>query len=257
MGRLEGKVVVVTGANSGVGEETSKLLAKEGASLVICARRVEALEKAKQEILSLGGKVVAVPTDISKEEDVKKLFEVAIKTYGKVDVLVNNAGVLDSDLNSMGRYTDADYDKVININQKGTMMVTREAIKHMLVNKAGSIINIASVAGQYGCGGAVYVASKGAIIGLTKHVAMRYSGEEPYIRCNAICPGAIVTPMSKSLSQETMDMNMMQQMTRHADIMHCQPCLPQDVGNIILFLASDESRALTGQIIVSDFGADL
>ena len=257
MKRLEGKVAVITGANSGVGEETAKLFAKEGAKLVICARRVEALEKAKAEIEALGAEVLALPTDISKEADVVKLFEEAVKKFGKVDILVNNAGVLDSDLNSMSRWKEADFDRVVAINQKGTMYVSREAVKYMVENKGGSIVNVASVAGQYGCGGAVYVSTKGAMIGLTKHIAMRYAGTETYIRCNAICPGTIVTPMTSNINFSTIDMGMFGQMSKHADIKGCKPCMPIDVANTILFLASDESKAVTGQIIVNDFGADL
>lgn len=255
--RLEGKVAVITGANSGVGVETAKRLAKEGAKVVICARRVEALNKAKEEIEKEGGVVLAVPCDISNLESVHNLFEEAIKAFGKIDILVNNAGVLEEGLKPIAKYTDEDYEKVLSINLKGTMQVTREAVKYLEANNGGSIINVASVAGYYGCGGAVYASSKGAMIALTKHIALRYAGTPIYIRCNAICPGTIVTPMTTTIDQSKLDMNMMGQMAKHADIRNCPPCLASDCANTILFLASDESRALTGQIIVHDFGADL
>lgn len=250
--RLEGKVALITGSNSGVGEATAKLFVKEGAKVVICARRKEALEKAKEELVKLGGDVLDVVCDISKEEDIISLFEQIQTRFGRLDILVNNAGVLDQNLNSIDNYLDSDFDKVIAINQKGTMQVTREALKLM---KKGSIVNVASVAGVYGCGGAVYVASKGALIALTKHTAMRYASTE--IRCNAICPGSIITPMTTSMDMTKINMNMMGQMAKHADIRGCKPCQADDVADVILFLASDESRALTGQIIVSDYGADL
>lgn len=250
--RLEGKVALITGSNSGVGEETAREFVKEGAKVIICARRKDALEKTKEELLKMGGEVLDVVCDISKDEDVRHLFEEIEKKYGKLDILVNNAGVLDHNLNSIDNYTDEDFERVIRINQEGTMRVTREALKHM---EEGSIVNVASVAGVYGCGGAVYVASKGALIGLTKHTAMRYAGTK--IRCNAVCPGSILTPMTTGMDLKSINMNMMGQMAKHADLKGCRPCKPEDVSSVILFLASDESRALTGQIIVSDFGADL
>lgn len=253
--RLKDKVVLITGSNSGVGLETAKLFVKEGAKVVICARREDALDKVKEELEKLNGDVLAVKTDISKQEDVTNLFNEIIKKYSRIDILINNAGVLDTDLNSIEKYLDSDFSKVININVQGTMQVTREALKYMSKENKGSIVNVASVAGVMGCGGAVYVASKGSVIALTKHTAMRYAGSE--IRCNAICPGNIHTPMTNNINYSTINMDMLTQMGKHADLKGCKSCEPIDVANICLFLASDESKALTGQIIVSDFGADL
>ena len=255
MGRLNGKVAIITGSNSGVGEECAKLFVKEGAKVVICARRVEALNNVKDELIKLNGDVLALSVDISKEEDVTKLFLETYKKYGKIDILVNNAGVLDTNLNPIDTYLDSDFDRVIAINQKGTMQVTREALKYFEKTMSGSVVNVASVAGVYGCGGAVYVSSKGALVGLTKHEALRYAGSE--IRFNCVCPGSIITPMTTTIDRKAMNMKMMGQMMKHADIAGCKPCQPLDVANVILFLASDESKALTGQVIVSDFGADL
>ncbi len=255
MKRLEGKVAVITGSNSGVGEETAKLFAKEGCKVVICARRVEALKKAEDAIKALGGEVLSLPTDISKKEDVENLFKTAVEHFGKVDILVNNAGVLDSNLNAINQYTDEDYVRVSTINEQGTMSCIREVLKNMMPNNQGSIINVASVAGVYGCGGAVYSATKGAIIAVTKHTAMRFTGTG--IRCNAVCPGTIITPMTTTLDQKSLDMGMMGAMMKHADIAHASPCMPTDVANVLLFLASDESRCINGQAIVTDFGADL
>ena len=172
--------------------------------------------------------------------------------YGKIDVLVNNAGILESGLKPVDRFTDEDLDRIIETNQKGTMRCMRAATKRM---KAGaSIVNIASVAGEKGCGGAVYVSTKAAVIGVTKHTALRFQAEG--IRCNAICPGTIVTPMVAGTTAADMDADMMGAMAAHSNL-RTQPCMPEDVANIALFLASDESRALTGQIMVSDFGAML
>ena len=255
MRRLEDKVCLITGSNSGVGEETAVSFVKEGAKVIICARREEPLLATKAKLEELGGEALAVRCDIAKQEDVDHMFEEIEKKFGRLDVLINNAGVLDHDLNPIASYTDDDFERVVSVNEKGTMQVTRRALKMMEEQKAGTIVNVASVAGYTGGGGAVYVATKGAMIALTKHTAMRYAGTD--IRANAICPGSIITPMTTSMDLTTVNMDMMTKMEKHADMVSCKPCMPNDVADIILFLASDESRALTGQIIVSDFGADL
>lgn len=130
----------------------------------------------------------------------------------------------------------------------------RAALAEMKKANSGSIVNVASVAGVLGCGGAAYVSSKAAIIGVTKHTALRFAGTG--IRCNAVCPGSIATPMVAGMSADNMDGDMFGQMAKHADL-RVPICMPDDVANILLFLASDESRAITGQAIVSDFGSTL
>ncbi|MGN0624083.1 MAG: SDR family oxidoreductase, partial [Oscillospiraceae bacterium] len=141
---------------------------------------------------------------------------------------------------------------IVETNQKGTMRVMRSAAKRM--EQGASIVNVASVAGVTGCGGAAYVSSKAAIIGVTKHTALRFQASG--IRCNAICPGTIVTPMVADMNPAALDQDMFGAMGAHSNL-RTQPCMPQDVANILLFLASDESRAITGQILVTDFGSNL
>lgn len=253
MGRLEGKIVIVTGGNSGVGEAAAMKLAMEGAKVVISARREAQLVAVADKIKAAGGEALPVVCDISKPEDAKRLVDTAVSTYGKLDVLVNNAGVLEAGLKPIDRVEDADMDRIIQINEKGTMYCMREATNAMK-EAGGSIVNVASVAGVMGCGGAAYVASKAAVIGITRHTALRFAGKG--IRCNAICPGSIVTPMIMGGKAEDMDPDMMGQMQKHSDL-RVRPCMPDDVANIILFLASDESAAITGQAIVTDFGSTL
>lgn len=254
MGRLDGKVVIVTGGNSGVGAATAELFAKEGAKVVISARRQAQLEEVAAKIREAGGEVLPVVTDISKREDADHLVAKTMEVYGKVDVLINNAGVLEEGLKPIDRVEDADLEKIIDINEKGTMYCMRAASKEMEKVGVGSIVNVASIAGVMGCGGAAYVASKAAIIGVTRHTALRFAGTG--IRCNAICPGTIVTPMVAGANQSNLDADMFGQMAKHADL-RVQPCMPIDVANILLFLASDESRAITGQAICTDFGSTL
>jgi NAD(P)-dependent dehydrogenase (short-subunit alcohol dehydrogenase family) len=252
MNRLENKVAIVTGGNSGVGAAAAKLLAKEGASVVITARRANALEAVAKEIESAGGKVLAVPTDISKEEDVQNMVDKTMEAFGKIDILVNNAGILEEGLKPIDRFLDEDLDRIVETNTKGTMRCMRAALQKM--KSGSSIVNVASVAGVEGCGGAAYVASKAAILGITRHTALRFQAQN--IRCNAVCPGTVVTPMVAGMNASNLDPDMMGAMAVHSNL-KTQPCQPEDVANIILFLASDESRAITGQELVSDFGSTL
>ncbi len=254
MAKLDGKVIIVTGGNSGVGAAAAVLLASEGAKVVISARREAQLNEVAEKIKAAGGEALPVICDISKPEDAKRLVNTAVETYGKLDVIVNNAGVLEEGLKPIDRVRDEDMEKVITINEKGTMYCMREAAKVMDKAGNGSIVNVASVAGVLGCGGAAYVASKAAIIGVTKHTALRFAGKG--IRCNAICPGTIVTPMTMNSNPAEMDADMMGQMYKHSDL-KIRPCMADDVAKIILFFASDDSAAITGQVIVSDFGASL
>ena len=241
MGKLDNKVAIITGGNAGVGKEIAKLFASEGAKVVISARRQQVLEEAAKEI-----------EDISKVGDVKNLVSKTVETFGQLDILINNAGVLDKGLNAIDQIDYDDLNRVIDINQKGTMYCMSEALKVM--KSGASIVNISSVAGQYGAGGAVYVSTKAAIIGVTKHAAMRFAKEK--IRCNVICPGSITTDMAAGLTPDTMDMKMMGAMSAHSDLT-LQPCSPLDVAKVALFLASDDAAPLTGQVVVSDYGVDL
>jgi len=254
MDRLKDKVAVITGGNSGVGAATAMLFAREGAKVVISARRQVQLEEVAAKIRAEGGEVLSVVTDISKAGDAENLIAKAVEAYGKVDILVNNAGVLEEGLKPIDKVTNEDLDRILDINAKGTIYCMRAALGEMKKAGAGSIVNVASVAGVMGCGGAAYVSSKAAIVGITRHTALRFAGQG--IRCNAVCPGSIVTPMVANATPDTQDPDMFGQMMKHNDL-RVGVCMPDDVANIILFLSGDESRAITGQAIVSDFGSTL
>lgn len=251
MDRLKGKVAVITGANSGVGEATALAFAKEGATVVISARRIEPLNAVADKIKAEGGTVLAVHTDISDKAACENLMDKAVEAFGKIDILVNNAGVLESGLKPIDRFNDDDLDRIINTNEKGTMYCMRAALKYM--KEWASIVNVASVAGVMGCGGAAYVASKAAIVGITKHTAMRYA--DKHIRCNAVCPGNILTPMTANASND-LDVDMITAMSKHNDL-RVGSCTAEQVAGIILFMASDEAKPINGQILVSDFGSTL
>ena len=254
MSRLEGKIAIITGGNSGLGSTTAQLFAKEGACVVITARREAQLLEVAEKIRKSGGEVLPVVADISRKGDADMVVAKTIEAYGKVDILVNCAGVLEAGLKPIDRFTDDDLDRIVDINQKGTMYCIRAAAKEMSKTGYGSIVNVASIAGVMGCGGAAYVSSKAAVVGITRHTGLRFAVTN--IRCNAVCPGTIVTPMVATTDPATLDPDMMGQMAKHSDL-KVRPCMPEDVANIILFLASDESAAITGQALHTDFGSTL
>ena len=245
MDRLKGKVAVITGGNSGVGEATAKLFAKEGAVVVITARREAALTKVAEEIKAAGGEAFAVSTDISKPEDPERLMELVLKKYGKIDILINNAGILETGLKPIDRFLDEDLDRIVETNQKGTMRCMRAAARRM--QSGASIVNVASVAGVKGCGGAAYVASKAAVIGVTKHTALRF--QQTGIRCNAISPGHILT----DLTQVTWDHPTRADYLRERIAMG-RPGEPDELVGMAIMLASDASTYMTGQAYHVDGG---
>ena len=170
MYNLKGKTAVITGGNSGVGAATAMLFAKSGANVVISARRQAALDEVASKIKAEGGNVLTVLTDISKDEDCKNLMKATVDKFGGIDILVNNAGVLDTGLAPIDKFDDVEIQKLISINQVGTMQCIRAALEYM--QEGSSIVNVASVAGVNGGGGAAYVSTKSAIIGITKHTAL-------------------------------------------------------------------------------------
>lgn len=253
MKRLEGKTALITGGNSGVGEATAILFAREGANVIITARREKQLEDVAIKIQAEGHSVLVIRGDISNPEDSVMLVSKAVETFGRLDILVNNAGVRDEGLQPVDKVADREIDRVVNINTKGTMYCIRAALKEMLKNKKGSIVNVASVAGLNGGGGAAYVASKAAILGITKHTAMRCA--KSGVRCNALCPSMIKTPMAVTTG-ETMDSDMMEALTAHSDLT-LPACSAEDVANSILFFSSDEAAPITGQCMILDYGSSL
>jgi len=257
MGRLDGKVCIVTGGNSGIGLKTGEVFAREGAKLVLTDVGDSNIPGLLELIESFPGEAIFVKGDITNPEDNANLLRITIDTYGRVDVLVNCAGVLEKGLKPIEEFTDSDYDFVSKINIKGTMSVTREACKYMLEQNSGNIVSMSSISAEHGNGGVVYAATKGAIISMTKHVALRFTGKG--IRANCVCPGSVWTPMTKnSLKEERSPAaaDFYNTINRHSDLA-AGICKDIDVANILLFLASDESRTITGQAIDCDCGCYL
>lgn len=257
MGRLKDKVCIVTGGNSGIGMKTAQVFAKEGAKLVLTDVSESNKDKILKEIQNAGAQALFIRGDITNAEDNQKLMQAAVDAFGKIDVLVNCAGVLEHGLKPIEEFTDSDYDFVSKINIKGTMSITREACKIMAGQKRGNIISVASISGKLGSGGAVYTATKGAVIALTRHIALRFSGQG--IRANCVCPGTVWTPMTKGQLKEERSPaadEFFNIVNKHSDL-DVGICKDIDIANILLFLASDESRVITGQAIDCDCGCYL
>lgn len=257
MGRLNDKVCIVTGSNSGIGMKTAEVFAAEGARLVLTDVGESNREKLLKRVRALGSEAIFIQGDITNADDNLKLMHAAVDTFGKIDVLVNCAGVLEHGLKPIEEFTDSDYDFVSKINIKGTMSITREACRVMAAQKQGNIISVASITAKLGCGGAVYTASKGAVVALTRHIALRFAGQG--IRANCVCPGTVWTPMTKGQLKEERSPaadEFYDIISRHSDL-DVGICKDIDIANILLFLASDESRVITGQSIDCDCGCYL
>ena len=250
--RLENKVVVVTGASSGVGREVALRFAKEGAKVVAVARRAERLAALEEQSKDLAGEIVAYAGDISLEETNEKMIDFAIEKFGKFDVLVNNAGLMDNFAPAENLDTEL-LERLMRVDVYGPAWATRKAVRVFLENEnGGNIVNIASIAGL--CGGksgCAYTMAKHAVIGLTKNTA--FNSRLNKIRCNAICPAGINTEMTDPALFATADqkglgaaMLAMHFGTRSAEAF--------EIADIALFLASDEAAVVSGAIVTADSG---
>ena len=253
MDRLKDKVAIVTGGNSGIGEAIAELFAREGAKVVVASLGASQKDNIAKTLKKMGADYIMIPCDISKEEDVKNCFNKAIKKYKRVDIIINNAGVLEKGLLPVDKFKVEDWEWVTRINTFGTMLCMKYASNIMLQQGKGSIVNISSIAGAKGFGGSVYCSTKAAMLGLTRNSAMRFAGTG--IRCNAICPGSVLTPMTTSTSN-SLDKDMYTAMDNYGNL-EVGICQPMDIANVALFLASDESSAITGQEIIVDKGYSL
>lgn len=253
MDRLKDKVVIVTGGNSGIGEATCELFAKEGAKVVVASLNASEQDNIAKKLKEMGADYLIVETDISKEESVKNCFDKTMEKYGRLDVIINNAGVLEKGLLPIDKFKVEDWEWVTRINTFGTMLCMKYASQIMLKQGKGSIVNMSSIAGAKGFGGSVYCSTKSAMLGLTRNTAMRFAGTG--VRCNAICPGSVLTPMTTNTSSD-LDKDMYTAMDNYGNL-KVGICYPQDIANVALFLASDESSAITGQEIIVDKGYSL
>lgn len=243
--RLEGKSVLVTGASRGIGREIALEMARQGANVAVNYSGSEAkANETVDEIKAMGRDAFAVQCDVSNPESVGTMVKETIDRFGKLDVLVNNAGVTKDNL--LMRMKEEEWDDVININLKGVFLCTKAVTRQMMKQRQGRIINIASIVGVSGNPGqANYVAAKAGVIGFTKTAAKELASRN--ITVNAIAPGFITTDMTDKLSEEVKT-EMLKQipLARFGE--------PKDIANLTIFLASDDSAYMTGQTLHVDGG---
>jgi len=247
MNRLEGKVTIVTGGNAGIGEAVAKRFAEEGAAVVITGRRQGELDRVINEIGKNKGKVLPVAGSVTDETHVREVTQRALDRFGRIDVLVNNAGIGDFG-RRIHETDDATWSTLLDVNVTGVFRMTRAVVPHMLKQGRGSIVNISSVASLVGIPGApVYATSKGAIDAFTRALAIDYAKDG--IRCNVVNPGLIDTPMAAPLMANP---DMLQPILSHYAIR--RPGTPAEVANMVLYLASDEAAWVTGGTFTIDGG---
>ena len=236
---LKGKVALVTGGAQGIGKAVALMLARHGADVVVADVNLEKAAETAKEVEATGRGAMAVNVDVTRLSDVENMVESAIGRFGRIDILINNAGIARDKL--ILRMTEEDWDAVLDVNLKGTFNCTKAIIKHMSKQRSGKIVNIASVVGEMGnAGQANYSASKAGVIGLTKTIAREFS--QRGINVNAIAPGYIQTPMTDVLPDKAKEeLKRMIPMERLGQ--------PEDVAYAVLFLVSEGSSYVTGQVL--------
>lgn len=242
---LKGKVAVITGAGRGIGRSIALQFAEYGSKVVLNYRNsITQVEELLNQIKQSGGEAIAIQADISKEEDVKKLLQEAVNYYGRLDVLVNNAGITKDNL--MMRMSSEDFDQVLDINLKGTFFCMKHASNVMLKQRSGKIINISSVVGIAGNVGQInYAASKAGVIGMTKTAARELASRG--ITVNAVAPGFIETDMTETLSDKIKDATITNIPLRRYG-------KAAEVASAVSFLASEAANYITGQVLQVDGG---
>jgi NAD(P)-dependent dehydrogenase (short-subunit alcohol dehydrogenase family) len=245
MSQFVGKVVLITGGNAGIGRAAALEFANQGAKVVVSGRREKEGREVIAEIKALGGKAIFVKTDVSKESDVKAMIEQTLATFGRLDCAFNNAGIVQAPT-PLPDQTEETYDQIMDINVKGVWLSLKHEIPAMLKTGGGAIVNNSSVGGLVGFATApVYVASKHAIIGLTKSVALEYATQ--HVRVNAVAPGTIETRMFRDFAPEV------RQMLESAHPMG-RIGQPEEIASTVVWLCSDGASFVTGQTVPIDGG---
>jgi len=254
MSDMNNKVALVTGASSGIGRATAKLFAEKGAKVVVAARRLDELESLVSEIQSQGGEATAIQTDICKVAEVERMVDHAIKTFGRLDYAVNNAGI-EGRFASITELSEEDWDQVLGINLKGTFLGMQHQARAMLAaGNGGAIVNVGSVNSFLGFAtGAAYCTSKHGLIGLTTSVSAELASQG--IRVNLVCPGIIDTPMHQRLRQEIGDAIYDEGVLPSVHLKRAGQ--PKEIADAIVFLCSDAASYITGTTLTPDGGLTL
>ncbi len=242
--RLANKVAIITGAGSGIGREVALLFAREGACVVLTGRTKEKIESVRQEIKKEGGKVICVQGDVTSSIDMKNVVNEAVGNFGRIDILINNAGINQDAL--VSRMTEEQWDKVIKVDLKGAFNCIRAVLGVMLNQGRGVIISASSISGIYGnIGQTNYAAAKAGLIGLTRTLAKEFGKKG--IRVNAVAPGFTVTPMTSRVPEKILEI-MKEKTSLH------RLGEPADIAYAYLYLASDEARFVNGAVLCVDGG---
>lgn len=249
--KLQNKTAIVTGAGAGLGKAICQLFAAEGCKVMAADVHPERLEALKQSLHTLGYTITTYTVDVANQSSVKAMIDQAMSTYGQIDVLVNNAGVMDN-FEPVGDCPDSTWNKVLNINLNGVYYAMNAAVPHMLKAGKGSIINVASIGGLFGArAGAAYTTSKHAVIGLSKNTGYMYA--KLGVRCNAIAPGAMETQIA-----ESMDMSKITPLVNERIMpgmaLNPRTSNPTEVAQVALFLASDDSSFVNASVVTADGG---
>ena len=236
---LTGQVALVTGAAQGIGRAIAFLLARNGADMIVSDINLEKAEETAKEIEETGQRAMAIKVDVAHSEEVERMVQTILERFGHIDILVNNAGIARDKL--ILRMTEEDWDAVLNVNLKGTFNCTKAVVRHMSKQRSGKIVSIASVVGEMGnVGQANYSASKAGVIGFTKTIAREFA--QRGININAIAPGYIETPMTDVLPEKAREgLRQLIPMNRLGR--------PEDVAEAVLFLVSETSSYITGQVL--------
>lgn len=237
--KLLDKVAIITGAGRGIGEATAKKFVQEGAKVVIADISQADVDRTVEEIKAMGGEAIGAIVDVTSLESVNKMVKETVEKYGKLDIIVNNAGITAD--NTLVKMSEAEFDRVINVNLKGVYNCGQEAAKVMTEQGGGVILNASSVVGVYGNFGQTnYAATKWGVIGMTKTWAKELGKKG--VRVNAVAPGFILTPMTEKMPEKVLDM-----MKDKAPLKRLGT--PEDIANAYTFLASDEASFITGAVL--------
>jgi NAD(P)-dependent dehydrogenase (short-subunit alcohol dehydrogenase family) len=250
MARLQDKVTIITGGASGMGRVAARMFAAEGAKVVVADVTAPAAQSVVDEVTSAGGTAIAVVADVSKEPDAKRMIDETVAAFGRVDVLYNNAGIMPEADHSVIDTSVDDWDRVMAVNVRGVFLGCKYAIPRMLEQGSGSVINISSFVALVGCSNPqdAYTASKGAVLALTKSLAVQFAPKG--VRTNAICPGPVETPLLMSWlvkDEEAKRIRLARNPTGRFG-------KPEEIVNMAIYLASDESKWTNGAAMVVDGG---
>ena len=244
--KLKDRVAIVTGGGKGIGEEICLGLAKEGAKIVIAEIDIANSENAKKKILDAGSEAIIVKTDVSKKDSINEMVDKAIQTFGKIDILINNAGI--RHVKKLLDHTKQDWDDMISVNLTAPFLASQAVIPHMIKNRKGKIINFGSIASFMGRPDRVaYVAAKTGVLGLTRALAVDLTGKN--INVNTICPGLISTPFNQKFAEDPV----------HGEEWGKETIvgrwgMPSDISGAAVFLSSDDADFINGSEIKIDGG---